>query len=72
MSFEYRIAGIPCQIEVTQFSVDSDHWGGYVEIAYNVLDRRGYKADWLARKITPKMDDEIQSDIIDYMRDDGY
>lgn len=38
------IRGIPCLIEVpTRLSVDTE---------FQVYDRRGYKADWLAKKIT--------------------
>ena len=69
--FDTRIAGIPCQIGVTYFhyqppwrgsahTCDSDwDYYGYHELEYDVLDRRGRKAEWLERK----MDDGIRSEI---------
>jgi hypothetical protein len=64
ITFDHRVKGIPCQIEVTYFHhqppfngpahlCDSD-WDcrGYIELEYNVLDKKGYKAgDWLESKI---------------------
>lgn len=67
-----HIAGIPCQIEVTHFVVqpplgpncDSD-WDcyGYTEIEFEVLDRRGRSAPWLARKMTPQDVERIEAEI---------
>lgn len=72
LTFDHRIKGIPCQIEVTYFhhqppfmgsphQCDSDHdYYGYTELEYNVLDSKGYKAgDWLENKI----DDEEKAAI---------
>ncbi len=42
MTFNYRIHGIPCQVEVTGRDWD---WA--------ILDRRGRWAPWLERKLTP-------------------
>lgn len=61
--FETRVAGIPCQIEVTYFEPKvwgnrrghPDNWDpdeqGYVE--YQVLDRGGRPAPWLEVKMIP-------------------
>jgi len=68
MQFDFTIAGIPCIIEAEVESTvpawlqgPSHHWhpseGGGVE--YKVLDRKGYRAKWLERKITPKIHNEI-------------
>jgi hypothetical protein len=71
---DYTIIGIPCIINVTHFysqapdasckSSDMD-FQGYEEIEYEVLDRKGYKADWLAAKVTELIDAEIKLMIID-------
>ena len=66
--FKYRIAGIPCQINVISCTIQKPmgYWApspedcyGYTEIVYEVYDRKGYKADWLAKKITPRIDESI-------------
>ena len=44
---ECRIAGIPAQIAV---------WG---RNKYTVMDRRGYQADWLAKKVDPSFIHEL-------------
>jgi hypothetical protein len=71
-----RIAGIPCQLKVTHFyqqapcynTWDSDaDFYGYTEINYDVLDRKGYPAPWLEKKITPIDDDRLQDLIVAYM-----
>lgn len=69
-----HISGIPCQIEVIHFlkqkplgpRCDSD-WDalGYVEIEFNVLDRRGYPAPWLERKMTDADIQRIESEILE-------
>ena len=68
------IAGIPCQIEVTHCFVqkalgqmcDSD-WDatGYAEIEFDVLDRRGRPAPWLAKKLTQADTDRIENLIME-------
>jgi hypothetical protein len=76
-TFETTIVGIPCQIAVTDFtsvkgsfdmnaSSDLDYHG-YTECDYLVLDRKGYKAGWLEKKITRDIDDHIKSLILDEM-----
>lgn len=65
---DYRIAGIPCQVEVSYSftqkplgpSCDSDlDCYGYTELEFNVLDRKGYPAPWLRRKMTEEEGSEI-------------
>lgn len=70
MIFEYKISGIPCKIRVDSvrhvkglysYNAPSDlDYYGYTEIEYTVLDRRGYPAQWLARKVNDTLDDEIK------------
>ena len=73
--FESRIAGIHCIISVDSYtesrgsysynaSSDWDYYG-YSESEWTVLDRKGYKADWLARKLTSKDCDRIEGEIAD-------
>lgn len=73
-----KIAGIPCQVKVLQCTTvspdystrDSDiDYYGYSEIDYEVCDRRGRRADWLARKMTKADEARIEQEIVDSMRD---
>lgn len=80
--FASQVAGIPCIIRVDHYfkqdawngsswSCDSDmDYYGYEEIEYTVLDRKGYKADWLSRKITPKDHVRITREISDAVAED--
>lgn len=71
-----RVAGIPCIVGVTHLEVvdgsysrfapsDLDYYG-YVEAEWDVLDRRGRPAPWLARKTTGADRDKVEQDIIRY------
>ena len=78
-TFSYHIDGIPCKIGVIHYN--PGHHGSplmgpprsYMDITppepeeaeYDVLDRKGYKAPWLERKI----DDEIHCDIVNEIRE---
>lgn len=74
---ETRIAGIPCIIGVISYtsvsgsysySADSDwDYYGYAESDWIVCDRRGRPAPWLAKKITSKIEDEIECEIAEYL-----
>ena len=75
MQVETRIQGIPCLAEVTTFlhvkpwkgsphnCPSSDDYYGYTEIEYDILDRKGYRAKWLERKITDRDVERIKEDI---------
>lgn len=73
---ETRVAGIPCIIGVTHFdSVDGSYsynaasdvdYYGYTESEWEVLDRRGRPAPWLSRKLTDKIEREIEQEIAEY------
>lgn len=75
-----HISGIPCKVEVTYFLVvspwkgpahtcpSSDDYYGFEEIEFDVLDRKGYKADWLERKMTDADVDRIHSEIMQSWR----
>jgi hypothetical protein len=77
---EHRIAGIPCLIGVTDYEGYSPAYvSGPPENCYpseggtgdfEILDRRGYRAKWLERKLTAKEEDLIQEAIFEYMEND--
>jgi hypothetical protein len=76
-TFESQISGIPCQIKVTEcayhapqssnpYFCDSDlDYYGYWDIDWHVLDRKGYQAEWLAKKLTDADHDRIDAEIIE-------
>lgn len=78
---EYNIHGIPCIIGVTYYdSQKPDHtsWSsdvdffGFEDIEYNVFDRKGYTANWLAKKITQKDHDDIIMTLSEKMKVTDY
>lgn len=81
MQIESNIQGIPCLIEVTTFSrvkpwrgcisncPSSDDYYGYSEIEFDVLDRKGYRAKWLERKMTAEDKSRIESEILSQAED---
>ena len=63
MTFDSHVAGIPCQINVTLLTEsipatwDDPECGGDFE--FEVLDRKGYRAKWLEKKLTPADEQRI-------------
>lgn len=77
---ETYVSGIPCLIGVHNFlsvpgnpsTWDSDwDYYGYTEMDWEILDRKGYKADWLQRKLTKEDESRIEQEIIDFFADRG-
>jgi len=78
--FNSYVAGIPCQIEVNEYTVipswkgniescpSADDWYGGIECDFTVLDRRGYAAEWLERKMSEEDKDRIESEIAAYFK----
>jgi hypothetical protein len=72
-----KISGIPCLIGVEHFdevegsfsyNAASDwDYTGYTESEWVVLDRKGYKADWLAKKLENDDIAGIEDAIYSYM-----
>ena len=70
---EHRIAGIPCLIGVIGYDcvegsynyfADSDvDYYGYTESEWDVLDRKGYRAKWLERKLDDDENSEVEAAI---------
>lgn len=77
-----KIAGIPCQIRITHFyrkhgeysfnsNSDADYYG-YTECDFNVLDRKGYDAPWLHKKMTIVDEQRIADEIEEFLCDPGH
>lgn len=77
---ESHVQGIPCQIDVTEFThvapwkgdarncpSDWDYYG-YTEIEFRVYDRKGYLAEWLEKKMTSDDVERIESEIKEAQR----
>ena len=80
--FASQVAGIPCIIRVESYfkqrawrgsahncPSDWDYYG-YEEIEYSVLDRKGYPAAWLERKITTKEHSRITEEVLQVMAEE--
>lgn len=76
---EHRIAGIPCLIGVIEYThvkgsyvhdADSD-WDfyGYTDSTWDVLDRNGRKAAWLAKKLNDREEELVEEAIIEYFQE---
>jgi len=75
--FETRIQGIPCQIVIDfyertpgsyNYNAPSDlDYYGYLDCNFTVLDRKGYPAEWLAKKMTADDISRIEDIAVDYM-----
>jgi hypothetical protein len=74
IEIETRVAGIPAIIGVSDYKYyrpdrsyrspsSEDFYGGYV-FEYDILDKRGRKAEWLERKLTNNCRDEIDELIL--------
>lgn len=78
--FEYTFQGIPCLIGVTDYhhqkpysgspyNCDSpDDYYGYTDIGFVILDRKGYHAKWLERKLNKEDSRIIEERIHEYMQ----
>lgn len=69
---EVRVCGIPAIARVTTYEPARDNRRGHIDdwlpddpevIEYEICDRRGRKALWLAKKITDEVHEEIISAI---------
>lgn len=74
---EARAAGLPCLLGVTHYfekspdyaSRDSDmDYRGFVEVEWEILDRRGNPAAWLAKKVSPDEMSLLEDVLIEEMR----
>ena len=77
---DIRVAGIPAVADITHFvhvppfsgsshiCDSSDDYYGYTEIEWDLLDRKGYPAKWLKKKLTAKEKFQIESDLIETLK----
>lgn len=73
--FESHVSGIPCLVAVTSYykgspAIYSGPWAGpeeYPEADWIILDRRGYRAEWLERKITNADRSRIDEEAVEFM-----
>ena len=66
MIFTTRVAGIPCQCKVDMETVpDITDWENF---QFELLDRKGYKAPWLERKLDPIIVEELYDEYLDYIQ----
>ena len=61
MWIEVSVSGIPCLAGVTDISSD--------EFSWEIFDRKGYKAEWLEKKMTDSEWDEINDKLIQALSD---
>ena len=77
---ESTVAGIPCIIGATHYdsvegsysyNADSDlDYYGYNDAEWEVLDRKGYKAAWLERKLTASDINTIEGQIAQHFAEE--
>ena len=51
MIFETRVSGIPCQCRVERCPTDEEAEFVFTQFEFRLLDRKGYLAPWLERKL---------------------
>lgn len=74
---EHRVQGIPCFVAVKTYTSvkgsrcynapSSMDYYGYIEVEYELLDRKQYRAQWLERKVTESEDNVINDLIFNHM-----
>lgn len=67
---QHRVDGIPCLIGVLDYNRTAgsyssraetpDEYYGYTESNWEILDRRGYPAPWLERKLNDRERDFVE------------
>ena len=83
MIFDTHISGIPCQCEVIYYSpyipakITGTGFGDaeppcYGDFIYRILDRKGYPAPWLERKMTDKDEMRIFEEYIKILEEDSF
>ena len=73
--FETTVGGIPCGVvidyyESVQGNSSADNpwdYHGYTECEWHLVDRKGYKAEWLASKMTPQDSRRITQEIDEHI-----
>ena len=70
--FESHVQGIPCKVKVTYTTpYIPESWNGPAEggdFEFELLDRRGYPAKWLEKKLTPKDVERLEKEYEEYVQ----
>ncbi len=70
--FESSVSGIPCKVKVTYATpYIPESWNGPAEggdFEFELLDRRGYPAKWLEKKLTPKDVERLEKEYEEYVQ----
>ena len=76
--FETIVCGIPCGVVIDSFidipsykgsphNCDSDlDYYGYTDIEWHLIDRKGYMASWLERKMDKREIADLETEIIEF------
>lgn len=85
MRIETTISGIPCEVEMVSGTYqkpwrgsahncpsDWDYYGGWFDVEFAVYDRKGYRAKWLEKKMTPKDEARILEEFTEAEQYDDY
>ena len=68
-----KVSGIPAQARLLSYSPFRDGRRGHIDswlpdeeeqLEYEILDRRGYSASWLERKLTPQDRADIETSLL--------
>ena len=66
-TFETTVAGIPCGVVVTHYEIDRADDGDFVECDWFLVDTKGYRANWLEKKVTRQEERRIAYEIDEVM-----
>ena len=74
--FDSDVQGIPCQVVIDScvvvkgshsYNAPSDlDYHGYSEVEFHLLDRKGYPAAWLERKLRVEDTDRIEGEVLSH------
>ena len=71
--FESHVQGIPCKVRVTYATpYIPESWNGPAEggdFEFELLDRKGYRARWLEKKVTEADVERLEREYCDYLED---
>lgn len=80
--FGTTISGIPCGVIITHYfymkgnyspmAVDPGEYYGEEEIEFDILDRKGYTASWLADKMTEQDEIDITELALEHINREEY
>ena len=83
MIFDTRVSGIPCLCKVLGYStympmrITGGGYGDAIppepgEFDYRILDRKGYAAPWLDRKLTREDESRLLSEYLSLLKEESH